>query len=172
MISSIRAQAPPPQQHRFRRAAEEVVGAAFGIGFGLGSTVTNACAGGAEGLVHGSGIQSHKGLATQAAFAANLAVAGAVTGGPWGAVTNLVSGEAVYHFESSQVKQNVAKAADAWTDKVAAHVPGSGVLHRVASAAVGEVVGAAAGALGGALSAYHVGHESGKALVDRLSGQK
>jgi hypothetical protein len=165
-----------------QRAVAKVAGFATGLGLAVSGLITNACAGGAHGVVRGADLTTDKakqGL-FQTMFVVNLAAAGFATGhAAQAALINVFQGEAVYHTQPDEMKQNTQATAEQWTDGVKQYIPGSDatgakkVLNRIGGAVAGEVVGAGAGALVGVSQGFPTGMQIGeRAVLRKLVGEK
>ena len=152
----------PPDPHEpepdgirdiFEGVARWVAGKVVGLAFGTSSLASNAAAGGARGIVHGARIEKGESSVFYGAMTANLAVIGAITGGPPGIALSLAGGHLMWRIAGEKVRERVNNKAEAWVDKTLEKLPGNpdeaGAIRRVANGAVGEVVGAAAGVWAG-----------------------
>jgi hypothetical protein len=153
-------------------AARKVAGAVVGLVFGTSGLLVNAAAGGAEGVVHGARLESHKEAAFTGVMTANL-VAGSAVGGPVGMVMGAAGGLLLWRIQGEKVRERVKAGSDAWVDKVLSKLPGNpdeaGAARRVANGAIGEVVGAAGGAVAGTLGLFELGQEMGEGFVTRVA---
>ena len=185
MISSITSrtlpitrQEKPPAEEEERGvgdcvewAARKVAGFAVGLVFGTSGMLVNACAGGAEGALHGARVTEHREAAFQGALTANLAAASALGGGPVGAVLGTVGGHLMWRIQGEGVRERVQTGSDRWVDAVLTKLPGNpdeaGTGRRIVNGAVGEIVGGVAGAVVGTIGLFKVGQAAGEAFVTR-----
>lgn len=155
----------------FEKAARWVAGKAVGLVFGTSGFVVNAAAGGARGVVHGTRLKEawfHVGMA------GNLALAGALTGGPPGVALGVIGGELIWRIQGEEVRDRVEQRSDEWVDwsleKLGGDPDQAGVARRVVNGVVGEVAGAVGGALAGSLAMFERGEALGQEFADRMFG--
>lgn len=155
------------------KVARKVAGFAVGLVFGTSGMLVNACAGGAQGVVHGSRLEKHKAGAFQGVLTANLAAASALGGGPVGAVLGTVGGHLIWRIQGPDVREKVQHGSEVWVDRVLARLPGNpdeaGPARRLANGAVGELVGSVAGAVAGTIGLFRAGQAVGEGFVARTA---
>lgn len=173
---------PPPSEPEpdglrdiFEGAARWVAGKVVGLVFGTSSLASNAAAGGARGIVHGARIEKGEKYWFHGAMTANLAVIGALTGGPVGAALSTVGGHLIYRLASEETRERIDNKAEQWVDKALAKLPGNpdeaSTLRRIANGAVGEVVGSVAGVWAGTFAWFNRGEEVGEAFAEDLTNR-
>lgn len=154
-------------------AARKVAGFAVGLVFGTSGMLVNACAGGAQGVVHGARLEKGREAAFQGALTANLAAVSAVGGGPVGAVLGTVGGHLMWRVQGEKVRERVQRGSDKWVDAVLEKLPGNpdeaGAGRRALNGAIGEVVGAAGGVVAGTIGLFQAGQKAGEAFVERTA---
>lgn len=155
------------------KVARKVAGFAVGLVFGTSGMLVNACAGGAQGVVHGSRLPQHKEAAFQGVLTANLAAASALGGGPVGAVLGTVGGHLMWRIQGPEVRERVQHGSEVWVDRVLEKLPGNpdeaGPARRAVNGAVGEVVGSVAGAVTGTIGLFKAGQAVGEEFVTRTA---
>lgn len=160
---------------KMERFSADFAGYTLGAMGSVVGLVTNGCAGGARGLVQGAQFEGKAAdNAFQVAFAANLAVAGAIGYGATTAVAMVASGEATWAQQPQELRDRVFAAVDAKLSETLAQFPPAEGLttgRRIGQAVVGEMVGLTVGAIAGAQGGYQMGAELGHIAVHGMAAK-
>ena len=157
------------------RFTASVAGYTLGAVGSMVGMVANGAAGGARGLVKGAELEGQTAdNAFQVAFAANLAVAGAIAYGASSAVAMVASGEAAWAQQPQELRAKVFASVDTKVDEMLAQFPPAdqhSIGRRIGQAVVGEMVGMTVGAFAGAQGGYQVGAEFGQIAVHGIAAK-